>query len=161
MRHKAQVSTFGRKTNSRKALIRGLVSSLVTHGRIKTTVAKAKELRRHAERAITLARKGTLHAQRTLLSRYPNQAVVRTMMKDLGPAFKTRPGGYTRILKLGRRPGDAAEMALIEWVNFQLPEETSKTAAPAKKAKKADAKTEAAPKKAKAPKAKKKEAAEA
>lgn len=118
MRHNARVSTFGRKTGPRKALIRGLVTSLVEHGRIKTTLAKAKELRRHAEKAVTLGKKQTLHAQRLLLSRYPNEKTVSAIMKDLAPRFKSREGGYTRILKLGGRPGDNAEMAFIEWVDY-------------------------------------------
>lgn len=113
MRHKAQVSTFGRTTGARKALIRGLVYSLVEHGRVKTTLAKAKELRRHAERAVTISRKGTLHARRLLLSRYPSKATVETLMTEIGPQYKTRPGGYTRIIKVDRRPGDNAEMAYI------------------------------------------------
>ena len=124
MRHKAQVSHFGRETAARKSLIRGLVCSLVEHGRIKTTLAKAKELRRHAERAVTIAKQGSLHARRLLLARYPNKAAVETMMSELGPEFKTRNGGYTRIIKLGPRPGDNAPMALIEWVNYEGPAET-------------------------------------
>jgi len=118
MRHRARVSTFGRKTGPRKALIRGLVTSLVEHGRIKTTLAKAKELRRHAEKAVTLGKKQSLHAQRLLLARYPNEKTVATIIKDLAPRFKDREGGYTRILKLGGRPGDNAEMAFIEWVDY-------------------------------------------
>lgn len=118
MKHRARVSTFGRKSGPRKALLRGLVNSLVEHGRIKTTLAKAKELRRHAERAVTLSKKGTLHSRRLLMSRYPNELTVSTLMDDLAPRFKSRPGGYTRILKLGARPGDKAEMAYIEWVDF-------------------------------------------
>jgi large subunit ribosomal protein L17 len=147
MRHKAQVSHFGRETAARKSLIRGLVCSLVEHGRIKTTLAKAKELRRHAERAVTIAKQGSLHARRLLLARYPNKAAVETMMSELGPEFKTRNGGYTRIIKLGPRPGDNAPMALIEWVNYEGPAETevleADEAGEGKKAKK-----KAAPKKA-------------
>ena len=137
MRHRARVSTFGRKTGPRKALLRGLVTSLVEHGRIKTTLAKAKELRRHAEKAVTLGKKQSLHAQRLLLSRYPNEKVVNTIMKDLAPRFKERAGGYTRILKLGARPGDNAEMAFIEWVDYApkaVAETDLKAAAKAKKA---------------------------
>lgn len=118
MRHRARVSTFGRKTGPRKALIRGLVTSLVEHGRIKTTLAKAKELRRHVERAVTVGKAGTLHSRRVLLARYPNEATVDTILSEVSPRFQTRPGGYTRILKLGTRPGDRAEMAYIEWVDF-------------------------------------------
>lgn len=118
MRHRARTSTFGLESGPRKALIRGLVSSLVEHGRIKTTLAKAKELRRHVEKAVTTGKGQSLHAHRLLLSRYPNKDTVQTIMTDLAPRFKDRPGGYTRILKLGQRPGDAAEMAYIEFVDY-------------------------------------------
>jgi large subunit ribosomal protein L17 len=137
MRHNARVSTFGRKSGPRKALLRGLVNSLVEHGRIKTTLAKAKELRIHAEKAVTLAKDQTLHAQRLLMSRYPNEKTVGLLMKDIAPRFKTRAGGYTRILKLGVRPGDCAEMAFIEFVDYapKAPADVDvKAAAKAKKA---------------------------
>jgi large subunit ribosomal protein L17 len=150
MRHKAKTAHLGRSTDARIALLRGLVNSLVEHGRIKTTVAKAKELRRHAERAVTLGKKGDLASRRILLSRYPNKSTVKTIMDDLSPRFKSRPGGYTRIMKLGNRPGDMAEMALIEWVDYQLP------AAPAEGEKKASAKKAPAAKKAKTAKPAKK-----
>ncbi|MGE3973412.1 MAG: 50S ribosomal protein L17 [Bdellovibrionales bacterium] len=156
MKHRARVSTFGRATNARNALLRSLVNSLVEHGRITTTVAKAKELRRHAEKAITLGKKNTLHAKRLLLSRYPNLKTVEKIVTQIAPHFKDRNGGYTRIMKLGTRLGDRAEMAVIElldWTNF-----SSKEVVPAKAAKKTKAasakkaaKSEAAPaKKAKA-----------
>lgn len=118
MRHRAKVQTFGLESGPRKALLRGLVNSLVEHGRIKTTLAKAKELRRHVEKAVTLGKDQTLHAQRLLMSRYPNENTVKTIMTEISPRMKTRPGGYTRILKLGQRPGDRAEMAFIEFVDF-------------------------------------------
>lgn len=136
MRHRARVSHFGRKSGPRKALIRGLVTSLVEHGRIKTTLAKAKELRRHVEKAVTMGKKQSLHSQRLLLSRYPNEKTVSTIMKDLAPRFKDREGGYTRILKLGNRPGDNAEMAYIEFVDYApkaAPEVNEKEAAKAQK----------------------------
>ncbi|HEX4926097.1 MAG TPA: 50S ribosomal protein L17 [Bdellovibrionales bacterium] len=114
----SQVATFGRKPNQRKALIRGLVYSLVEHGRITTTVAKAKELRRHVERAITLGKRDSLHSKRLLLQRYPLEAAVERIVEKWVPHFKTRPGGYTRIMKIGRRLGDAAEMALIELIDY-------------------------------------------
>jgi large subunit ribosomal protein L17 len=119
MRHRTRVSTFGRKTGPRKALLRGLVSSLVEHGRIKTTLAKAKELRRHVERAVTMGKKGTLHARRILLSRYPNDETVSKIMSDWAPKMATRPGGYTQILKIGMRPGDRAEMAYIQFMGHE------------------------------------------
>lgn len=118
MRHRAQVKHFSRSPNARKALIRGLVTSLVEHERIKTTLPKAKELRRHVERAITAGRKGDLAATRNLLAKYPNKDTVHKIVSDLSVRFKERPGGYTRILKLGNRPGDGAPMAFIEFVDY-------------------------------------------
>lgn len=147
MRHRARVSTFGRKTGPRKALIRGLVNSLVEHGRIKTTLAKAKELRRHVEKAVTLGKKQTVHARRLLLARFPNDEVVGTLMGDLAGRFKERDGGYTRILKLGSRPGDNAEMAFIEFVDYAPKAEEPADVKEAAKAKKAAARLVAAKKK--------------
>ena len=147
MRHRARVSTFGRKTGPRKALIRGLVNSLVEHGRIKTTLAKAKELRRHVERAVTMGKKQSLHAQRLLMARYPNDATVSTIMKDLAPRFADRAGGYTRILKLGNRPGDNAEMAYIEFVDYAPKAKTEVDVKEAAKLKKANVRAAAAKKK--------------
>ena len=125
MRHKVVKHSFGRKPSARKALIRGLVDSIVEHGRIRTTVPKAKELRRHVERAVTKGKDGTVHARRVLLSSYPNKNTVKTLVDDLGQRFKDRPGGYTRIIRAGRRPGDNAPMAYIEFVDYELPEETA------------------------------------
>jgi large subunit ribosomal protein L17 len=122
MRHKVVKHSFGRKQGPRKALIRGLVEALVENGRIKTTVVKAKELRRHVERAITKGKDGTVHARRILLSKYPNKNTVKTVVDDLSVRFKDRPGGYTRIIKLGARPGDMADMAYIEFVDYEIPE---------------------------------------
>lgn len=134
-RHRAKTRHFGRKTTALKALIRGLVISIVEHGRITTTVDKAKELRRHVEKAITLGKKNDLASRRLLLSRIPNQTAVNTIMTDLAPRFKTRQGGYTRIIKIGRRPGDTVEMAFIEFVDYDYTK-AGKTDAPvaAKKA---------------------------
>lgn len=126
MRHRRKTKYFSRKTKPRKALLRSLVTSLVEHGRIKTTLAKAKELRRHVERAITMGKKDTLHARRTLLARYPNEGAIETLLKDLGPRFKNRPGGYTRILKITARPGDAAPQAFIEFVDYDAKVYTDK-----------------------------------
>lgn len=125
MRHHAIKHSFGRKTGPRIALIRGLVHSLVEHGRIKTTVKKAKELRRHVERAVTMGKKKTVHARRILLARYPNQKTVEILVGSLADRFAKRPGGYTRIVKLGPRPGDNADMAYIEFVDFEPKKEAS------------------------------------
>ncbi|MGE0761804.1 MAG: 50S ribosomal protein L17 [Bdellovibrionales bacterium] len=118
MRHHAIKHTFGRKTGPRIALLRGLVSSLVEHGRIKTTVKKAKELRRHVERAVTMGKNQNVHARRVLMARYPNPKTVELLVGSLAERFAKRPGGYTRIVKLGPRPGDNADMAYIEFVDF-------------------------------------------
>lgn len=120
MRHRRRVKHFSRKQGARVALIRGLVESLVEHGRIKTTVDKAKETRRHVERAITLGKKGTLAARRIILSRYPHENIMKSIVNDLSVRFKDRNGGYTRIIKLGKRPGDMAEMAFIEFVDYNF-----------------------------------------
>jgi large subunit ribosomal protein L17 len=98
--------------------MKGLISSLVEHGRIRTTISKAKELRRHIEKAITLGKKGTLHSRRLLISRIGNVSTAGSVMDQLAVRFKARPGGYTRILKAGARPGDGAEMAFIEFVDY-------------------------------------------
>lgn len=138
--HRRRIKHFDRKSGPRKALLRGLVTSLIEHGRITTTVDRAKEVRRHVEKAITLGKKGDLATTRLLMSRFPNKEAVATIMKDLSPRFKTRPGGYTRIIKIGRRPGDTAEMAFLEFVDYDFEAKTEK-AEKAPKAAKADAKT--------------------
>jgi len=114
MRHQFRGRKLGRTHSHRKALLRNLVTSLLRHGRITTTVPKAKELRSVTDRMITYAKKGGLHHRR-LAARYINDAgVIATLFGDYATRFATRPGGYTRIMKLGPRKGDAAEMAVIE-----------------------------------------------
>lgn len=125
--HRRATKYFSRKFNARKALLRGLMVSLVEHGRIKTTVDKAKELRRHIEPAITLGKKGDLATRRLLMSRIPNETTVNTIVTDLSKRFADRAGGYTRVIKIGRRPGDTAEMAFIEFVDYNWEDKTSKT----------------------------------
>jgi len=124
MRHRVDKHHFGRKSGPRKALMRGLVDSLVENGRIKTTVAKAKELRRYVEKAVTIGKKGDLAARRVLLAKYPNKNTVSTIVDNLSKRFQDRPGGYTRIIKLGARPGDSSEMAFIEFVDYEYPQNT-------------------------------------
>lgn len=119
MRHKVVKNSFSRRNGPRKALIRGLVDSLVEHGRIKTTLAKAKVLRGKVEKAITKGKADTAHAKRVVLQKYPNKETVKTIFSDLSKRFKDRPGGYTRIIKLGARPGDNAPMAYIEFVDYK------------------------------------------
>ncbi len=157
MRHRRRVKHFSRKPTARRALIKGLVSSLVEHGRIKTTVEKAKEIRRHVERAITKGKTDDLSTMRLLTSRFSSEDTARSLIKDLGTRMKDRPGGYTRIIKIGRRPGDTAEMAFLEFVDFDWKAkdaelEAAKKAKPAKKV----AKTPKEPKAPKAAKASKK-----
>lgn len=138
--HRRSTKMFSRKFNARKALLRGLIVSLVEHGRIKTTITKAKELRRHVEPAITLGKEDTLAVRRLLMSRIPNEDTVQKLVTDIGPRFKSRPGGYTRIIKLDRRPGDKTEMAFIEFVDYDYSKATKDvTEAPKKGAKKAKA----------------------
>jgi large subunit ribosomal protein L17 len=120
MRHRRRIKHFSRKSGPRKALVRGLVDALVMHGRISTTVEKAKEIKRHVERAITLGKKGTLNSKRLLVSRYPSEETAKTIWSDLANRFKERNGGYTRVIKIGTRPGDAAEMAFLEFVDYDF-----------------------------------------
>lgn len=99
--------------------MRNLITALLREEKIKTTEPKAKELRRWADRVITLGKQGTLHARRQVLSIVQDKAVVRKLFDSIGPRFKDRPGGYTRIIKLGIRRGDAAQMSLIELVGAE------------------------------------------
>jgi len=139
--HRRLVKHFSRKSGPRKALIRGLMNSLVEHGRIKTTVTKAKEVRRHIERAITLGKKGDLNSLRLLIARLASQDNAVSLVKTIAPRFKDRDGGYTRVLKIGRRPGDAAEMAFLEFVDYDFKAAAKSTKAAGKdKEAKAEAK---------------------
>ena len=106
MRHRAKGRQLSRTASHKKALLANLATSLFQHDRIVTTEAKAKELRPYAERLITLARRGDLHARRLVERRLKDRAVTTKLFKDLGPRFAARPGGYTRITKLGHRGGD-------------------------------------------------------
>ncbi len=117
MRHHNSVRKFGRTKNARTALMRGLVISFVTHGRITTTDAKAKELRPMVEKIITRSKVDTLQNRRLVLSAlYNNELVTKKLFEEIGPAFANRNGGYTRIYKLPRRTSDGSLMAIIELV---------------------------------------------
>lgn len=120
MRHRRRVKHFSRKSGPRKALVRGLVDALVEHGRISTTLEKAKEIKRHVEKAITLGKRGTLNSKRLLISRFPNDKTASVIWSNLAERFKTRDGGYTRVIKIGTRPGDSAEMAFLEFVDYDF-----------------------------------------
>ncbi|HEY3207117.1 MAG TPA: 50S ribosomal protein L17 [Gaiellaceae bacterium] len=118
MNHRRAGRKLGRDAAHRKALYANLTASLIEHGRIKTTVAKAKEVRPVAEEMITLGRRGDVPARRQALKFLRSQDVVYKLFSDVGPRFADRAGGYSRIVKLGPRQGDAAEMAYLELVDF-------------------------------------------
>ena len=117
MRHRNKGRTLSRTASHKKATMRNMATSLFRHERIETTTAKAKELRPFAERLITLGKRGDLHARRLAGRLIADRRILGKLFDDIGPRFAERPGGYTRILKLGTRRGDAAEMALIELVD--------------------------------------------
>lgn len=117
MRHNLMGRKLGRSTKHRKALFRNLAAELFRHERIKTTEAKAKSVQPIAERLITLARRGDLHARRLAAREIYDPAVLQKLFDEIGPRVRDREGGYTRIYKLGPRHGDAAHMALIELVD--------------------------------------------
>jgi large subunit ribosomal protein L17 len=114
MRHRAKGRQLSRTSTHKKAMRRTMAASLFRHDGIVTTEAKAKELRPYAERLITLARRGDLHARRLVERRIQDREILGRLFKEIGPRFAARPGGYTRILKMGHRPGDGADLARIE-----------------------------------------------
>src|SRR5213592_4686961 len=118
MRHYRAGKKLGRDSAHRKALYANLAGSLIEHGRIKTTEAKAKAVKPFAEQMITLGKRGDLAARRQAIAELRSQDVVHVLFADVAPRFVDRPGGYTRIVKLGPRNGDAAEMVYLELVDF-------------------------------------------
>ncbi|HET7249956.1 MAG: 50S ribosomal protein L17 [Acidobacteriota bacterium] len=114
MRHRAKHRQLSRTSSHRRALLANMATSLFRHDRIETTEAKAKELRPYAERLITLARRGDLHARRLVERKIKDREVTHRLFAELGKRFAARPGGYTRIVKLRHRPGDGADVARIE-----------------------------------------------
>jgi large subunit ribosomal protein L17 len=143
MRHRNIGRQLSRNSSHRHAMLRNMATSLLRHETIRTTVPKAKELRRVVEPLITLAKIDSLAKRRIAFARLRDEAVVDKLFDDLGPRFKARAGGYTRILKMEMRPGDTADMALV-----QLVDGPAKAEAPAEDAdKKPKAKKKAAPKK--------------
>ena len=117
MRHARAGKRLGRDSAHRKALYSNLAGALIEHGRIKTTVTKAKAVKPLAEQMITLGRRGDLHARRQATAFLRSRDVVHRLFADVAPLFKDRPGGYTRIVRIGPRPGDAAEMVYLELVD--------------------------------------------
>jgi large subunit ribosomal protein L17 len=134
MRHACAGRQFGRDSGHRKALLRMLVASLLRNEKIETTTARAKEIRPLAEKMITLAKRGDLHARRQAMSFIQDEAVVRGLFSDIAPRCASRNGGYLRIVPTRRRMGDAAPMAVIELVELRTKEGTPKEGAKKKKA---------------------------
>lgn len=117
---------FSRNANQRQALFKGLIISLLEHERIETTITKAKEIRRHVERMVTLGKRGDLHAKRIAISKVANRKVVAKLFAEIAPRFTERNGGYLRIIKTAPRLKDQAPMAIIEFVDFQQQKELNK-----------------------------------
>lgn len=152
MRHRRNTTKLKRTAAHRRSLLANLAGSLIEHGRIKTTLGKAKALRPVAEKLVTLAKRDDLHSRRLAIAFLYQKDLVKKLFAEVAPASKDRQGGYTRITKLGARPSDSAPMAIIEWVDRSAAAEEApaaaaevvEEAAPAPKAKKA-AKKKAAP----------------
>lgn len=126
MRHNRKTRTLGRNTSHRIAMIKNMVISLIKNGRIETTEARAKEARRFAEKMVTLGKKGDLHARRLAFAFLRDDEALKKLFSEIAPKFNNRKGGYTRILKLGNRLGDAAPVALLEWIDYVVPEKEEK-----------------------------------
>ena len=117
MRHKKKGRKLGRKVGNRRALLMNLACQLIVYKKIKTTDPKAKELRSYIEPLITLAKKNSLHSRRLVIKKIPKKNIVRILFEEIAPVFSDRPGGYTRIIKLGYRDNDRAPVSLIEFVD--------------------------------------------
>ncbi|MBQ6292080.1 MAG: 50S ribosomal protein L17 [Bacteroidales bacterium] len=156
MRHNKAINHLGRKSGHRKALLANMASSLILEKRINTTVAKAKALKSYVEPLITKSKDDSTHSRRVVFSYLKNKEAVSELFRTVAPKIADRPGGYTRVLHTGFRQGDAAEMALIELVDFNeaalaaAPQKAAKKTTRRSRAKKADAPVEAP---AEAPKA--------
>jgi len=127
MRHRVAGRKFSRHTQHRELMFRNMLVSLLEHERIKTTLAKGKELRSWADKIITLGKRGTLHARRRAFALLRDKGIVKKLFDEIAPKFKERAGGYTRVYKLGWRQGDAAPLSLVELVSFAHPEEKKKS----------------------------------
>jgi large subunit ribosomal protein L17 len=118
MRHLKKTAKLGRTSEHRNAMLANLVCSLILHKRVTTTLAKAKAARPVAEKMVTLGKSGTLHDRRLAVARLHQEDVAKILFKEIAPAFKDRKGGYTRIIKMNQRIGDAAQRAILEWVDY-------------------------------------------
>ena len=153
MRHNKAINHLGRKSGHRKAMLANMACSLLLNKRIETTVAKAKALRTYVEPLITKSKDDSTHSRRTVFSYLKQKEAVTELFRTIAPKIAERPGGYTRILKTGFRVGDAADMAIIELVDFN---EAALAAAPKKEAKKATTRRSRAKKAAETPAAEEK-----
>ncbi|MBQ6136891.1 MAG: 50S ribosomal protein L17 [Kiritimatiellae bacterium] len=135
MRHQRVMKKFGRSMEHRKMLMKSLVTNLILAESIKTTLPKAKEARKDADKIVTIAKKGDLAARRLASSRLVQPAAVKKLFEKIAPAMKDRKGGYTRIIKLGTRRGDAAEMCILQWVTAAEVAEPAAEKEPAKEVK--------------------------
>jgi len=126
MRHRVDGRHFGRTANQRKALLRGLLASLIKYERIETTLAKAKAVKEMADRLVTFGKKGDLHSRRIALSYLPDKELVRKLFTEIAPRFADRNGGYLRVVRKGFRIKDSAPMAILEFVDYQKPEKPEK-----------------------------------
>ncbi len=118
MRHLKRTAKLGRTSEHRNAMLANLVCSLIEHKRVTTTLAKAKAARSVAEKMVTLGKSGTIHDRRLAVARLHQEAAAKTLFKEIAPVYKDRKGGYTRIIKMNQRNGDAAQRAILEWVDF-------------------------------------------
>ncbi len=127
MRHLKRTAKLGRTGKHRNAMLANLVCSLIKHRRVTTTVAKAKAARSVAEKMVTLGKSGTLHDRRLAAARLHQEDAVRVLFSEIAPSQKERRGGYTRIVRLGQRQGDAAQLAILEWVDvpYTAPTDTA------------------------------------
>ncbi len=139
MRHRNKTAKLQRNATQRRALLSSLACSLIEHGRIRTTLAKAKALRPLAEKLITLGKRGDLHARRQAVAFLRHKDVVKKLFEEVAPLSKDRPGGYCRITKLGARMTDSAQMAYIEWVDLPSEDEDAVAETPAAAAEKPEA----------------------
>jgi large subunit ribosomal protein L17 len=141
MRHLKRTAKLGRTGEHRNAMLANMVCSLIKHKRITTTLAKAKAARSVAEKMVTLGKRGTIHDRRLAVARLHQEDAVKILFHEIAPAQKERRGGYTRIVRLDQRQGDAGQRAILEWVDMPLPEEAAAEAEPAQEAKTAEAKS--------------------
>jgi large subunit ribosomal protein L17 len=135
MRHLKRTAKLGRTSEHRNAMLANLVCSLIEHKRVTTSLAKAKAARSVAEKMVTLGKKGTIHHRRLAAARLHQESAAKTLFTEIAPAFKDRRSGYTRIIKLGQRQGDASQSAILEWVDTIIPAAPPAEAAPATEAK--------------------------